>query len=67
MKKICTICDIEKPVTDFYVRKDTGKLRSECKVCIGIRNVQLLCPGCNFRKASTDPYEYAQQLGKLFL
>lgn len=31
--KICRICGIEKPLTDFYYRKDSKKYRSECKDC----------------------------------
>lgn len=31
--KQCTICAIEKPITEFYFRKDNGKYRSQCKKC----------------------------------
>ena len=30
---ICTKCNIEKPLTDFGFRKDTGRYRTQCKVC----------------------------------
>lgn len=30
---ICSKCGQEKEVTLFYFRKETGKLRNECKVC----------------------------------
>jgi 5-methylcytosine-specific restriction endonuclease McrA len=30
-------------------------------------NIQILCPLCNQRKHAKDPYDYAQQLGMLFL
>lgn len=33
MKK-CRICGIEKPLTEFYYRKDSGHYRSECKECL---------------------------------
>lgn len=32
--KKCRICGIEKPLTDFYFRKDSGHYRSECKSCL---------------------------------
>jgi hypothetical protein len=32
--KTCRICGTEKPVSEFYTRKDTGKTRSECKECL---------------------------------
>lgn len=31
--KICTKCNIEKPVSEFQFRKDTGKYRTQCKKC----------------------------------
>jgi len=33
MLKTCTKCGIEKPVADFYYRKDQGRFRAECIVC----------------------------------
>lgn len=30
---ICTICNIDKPLTNFSIRKETGKLRKDCKKC----------------------------------
>ncbi len=30
-----------------------------------IENIQLLCPECNKRKSSKDPFEWAQQNGRL--
>ena len=35
--KKCKICDKEKPLTDFYQRKDNGRYRSECKECYNER------------------------------
>lgn len=32
--KRCRLCGIEKPLTDFYFRKDSGHYRNECKECI---------------------------------
>ena len=31
--KICSKCNIEKPISEFYLRKDTGKYRNVCKGC----------------------------------
>lgn len=31
--KICSKCNIEKPLSEFYLRKDTGKYRNVCKSC----------------------------------
>lgn len=33
MAKICTKCGKEKPLSEFYFRKDSGKYRNECKEC----------------------------------
>jgi len=33
--KICTKCNIEKPLTEFYERKDSAtEFRSNCKICM---------------------------------
>ena len=32
----------------------------------GPENIQLLCPKCNLRKHAKDPYEWAQENGRLF-
>ena len=34
--KICTKCGIEKPLSEFYFRKDNNKYRNECKKCNNI-------------------------------
>ena len=31
--KTCSKCDVEKPLSEFYKRSDTGKYRSSCKKC----------------------------------
>lgn len=38
--KICTQCGVEKPLTDFYKRSDTGKERANCKECFNARGVK---------------------------
>lgn len=34
LPKTCRICFSEKPASEFYVRGDTGRPRSECKTCM---------------------------------
>jgi len=31
--KTCRICETEKPITDFYLRKETKTYRTECRPC----------------------------------
>lgn len=31
--RVCRICGADRPASEFYVRKDSGKPRSECKEC----------------------------------
>lgn len=38
MTKICTKCGIEKDVSEFYVRKDSGYRRPDCRTCVIERN-----------------------------
>lgn len=37
--KICRICSKEKDETEYYMRKDTGKLRNECIECVKERSM----------------------------
>jgi hypothetical protein len=32
-KQTCNKCNIEKDVSDFYIRKETGNYRKDCKKC----------------------------------
>ena len=32
--KACTVCGIEKPLSEFYFRSDSNKHRSSCKACV---------------------------------
>ena len=32
-KQICNVCNQEKPITDFYYRKDNQSYRRDCKDC----------------------------------
>lgn len=36
--KTCTMCGIEKSLTDFWIRKDRGQHYAECKACKGAKN-----------------------------
>lgn len=38
--KKCRKCLETKPETEFYVRKDSGNLRSECKACMRARSLE---------------------------
>lgn len=33
MTRICTKCNIEKPISDFSIKKDGDGLRTDCKEC----------------------------------
>ena len=33
-RKVCRLCGIEKPISEFYFRKDSGHYRNECKECV---------------------------------
>lgn len=32
--KVCRLCGVEKPISEFYFRKDSGHYCSECKECL---------------------------------
>jgi hypothetical protein len=34
--KRCRVCADEKPLSEFYLRKDTGRYRTECKACTNV-------------------------------
>lgn len=38
LSKICTRCKIEKPLTEFYKRKNIDSYNSECKSCMSERS-----------------------------
>jgi len=33
MAKKCRVCEQDRPLDHFHIRKDTGKVRNECKTC----------------------------------
>lgn len=32
--KVCRLCGVEKSISEFYFRKESGHYRSECKECL---------------------------------
>jgi hypothetical protein len=48
--KYCPDCLMEKPISEFYIIKRTGKPRTYCKKCVCVRNLkwQLVNPGKNY-------------------
>lgn len=35
---VCSCCGLEKPQDEYYLRKDSGRYRKDCKACVGIRS-----------------------------
>ena len=61
-KKVCYWCEINCQGNyhiDHYIPLSKG---GEHK----IDNLVISCPSCNFRKSAKDPYDFAQERGKLF-
>jgi len=62
--KICNVCNIEKPLSDFYFRKEINKYRSNCKKCKPLRSKETImaqakadkkvCKHCNVEKPSSE-------------
>lgn len=48
---ICTDCEIEKPLTAFYFRKDNAKYRTNCKVCHAFRAARWFADNPDKRRA----------------
>lgn len=63
--KICKACNEEKPMSEFYLRNDTGKHKNRCKRCCidGIKtfrsSTHKLCKHCNIEK----PFDSFQKAG----
>lgn len=45
----CRICGIEKPIDEFYFRKELGKPRRECKTCLIEANRYRTLGVCNVK------------------
>ena len=41
MSQKCSICKIDKQLSEFYIRKESGNYRKDCKECIGKRKIEL--------------------------
>lgn len=57
MKKICTRCNIEKPLTEFYKKSNSNKHYAECKTCFSERRMN------TYREKQTKVTEYKKQKG----
>lgn len=57
LKKICTRCNIEKPISEFYKKSGTDRVYSECKVCFGDRRMDA------YREKQSKVSEYKTQRG----
>lgn len=47
----CKTCNAEKIITEFYIRKDTGRARSQCKTCWNIKVTQWAADNIEKRRA----------------
>jgi len=62
--KICNVCNIEKPLSGFYYRKETDRYRPNCKKCKPLRTKEQImaqanadkkvCKHCNIEKPSSE-------------
>ena len=52
--KICSKCGIEKPITEFYFRKDSQKYHNQCKICLREKS-------SNYRKENIDKIKEQQK------
>lgn len=65
LSKVCNVCEIEKPITDFYFRKESGRYRANCKKCkplvskkemldkLAMQTVKV-CKECGIEKSVND-------------
>jgi hypothetical protein len=62
--KICNVCNIEKPLSEFYFRKEQNKYRPNCKKCKPLHSKEMImaqaradkkvCKHCNIEKPSSE-------------
>ena len=62
--KICNVCNIEKPLSEFYYRKEQDRYRPNCKKCKPLRTREEIiaqahadkkvCKHCNIEKPSSE-------------
>ncbi len=61
-KKICSVCCVEKPISEFYTRAKGTKLRPSCKECCKIAKVAIArpeskeCIDCKLEKPASEFY-----------
>lgn len=53
---ICRCCNAEKPIDDFYLRSDTGKRRTDCKVCFNASVLDRAKANPEQRRATQQAY-----------
>ena len=41
MSQTCSICNIDKQLSEFYIRSESGNYRKDCKECVGKRKIEL--------------------------
>lgn len=56
--KVCRLCGVEKPISEFYFRKDSGRYRSECKACF--KDI------VRFRQTGWSPEDYEEAYVKQY-
>jgi hypothetical protein len=49
--RLCNTCRIEKPLSEFYFRKDSGKHRTDCKACWCIKTEKWATTNITARRA----------------
>ena len=59
--KICIKCGIEKPLNEFYFRKDTQCYRNECKSCMLAKQKEIRIEKNKFRKVKKKISQYPLQ------
>jgi hypothetical protein len=62
--KICNVCNIEKPLSEFYYRKEQDRYRPNCKKCKPLRSKEMImaqarankkvCKHCNIEKLASE-------------
>ena len=65
--KVCTVCRLEKPYTEFYPRPETPDgLRSDCKACHNARRLEWLAQlGNHERKMEMDRAYYEREAERI--
>lgn len=59
--KTCTNCKIDKPVTEYYFRKDTNTYRNACKMCVVSRTNKYYKDNIDKVKIQRKEYRESEQ------